>query len=147
MDTFIQELPEGFQTEIGERGVKLSGGQKQRLALARAFLKNAPILILDESTSNLDAPSERLIYEAIERLMADRTTIIIAHRLSTVARASKILVLHQGQILQEGSHEELLKDAAGFYSKLYSSSLRLRKEWEDPYLSFSQERDAGGFEK
>jgi subfamily B ATP-binding cassette protein MsbA len=144
--SFIEELPEGFQTEIGERGVKLSGGQKQRLALARAFLKNAPILILDESTSNLDAPSERLVYEAIERLMVDRTTIIIAHRLSTVIRAQKILVLHQGQIIQEGSHEQLLKDAGGLYSKLYSGSLRLRKEWEDPYLSFSQEPDAGGFE-
>jgi ABC-type multidrug transport system fused ATPase/permease subunit len=119
---FIEELPDGLETEIGERGVKLSGGQKQRIAIARAFLKNAPILVLDESTSNLDAPSERLIHEALERLMEKRTTIIIAHRMSTVVHANWILVFHQGEIVQEGSHEELFREAGGQYYRLYGES-------------------------
>lgn len=120
---FIEELPEGLETEIGERGVKLSGGQKQRIAIARAFLKNAPILVLDESTSNLDAPSERLVHEALERLMEKRTTILIAHRMSTVVYADRILVFHQGEIVQEGSHEELLQLTGGQYHRLYGESL------------------------
>jgi len=121
--SFIQELPEGFKTLIGERGVRLSGGQKQRIAIARAFLKNAPILVLDESTSNLDTLSEHLVYEALERLMEKRTTIIIAHRISTVIRADKIVVLDQGKIAQEGIHEELLREADGLYSRLYHDTL------------------------
>jgi subfamily B ATP-binding cassette protein MsbA len=120
---FIEELQDGLETEIGERGVKLSGGQKQRIAIARAFLKNAPILVLDESTSNLDAPSERLVHEALERLMEKRTTIIIAHRLSTVVHADRVLVFHQGEIVQEGSHEELLRETGGQYNRLYAESL------------------------
>ena len=120
---FIGELPDGLGTEIGERGVKLSGGQKQRIAIARAFLKNAPILVLDESTSNLDAPSERLVHEALERLMEKRTTIIIAHRMSTVAHADRIFVFHQGEIVQEGSHEELFQQTGGQYHRLYGESL------------------------
>jgi len=120
---FIEELPEGLETEIGERGVTLSGGQKQRIAIARAFLKNAPILVLDESTSNLDAPSERLVHGALERLMEKRTTIIIAHRMSTVVDADRILVFHQGEIVQEGSHEELLRQTGGQYHRLYGESL------------------------
>ena len=120
---FIKELPDGLETEIGERGVKLSGGQKQRIAIARAFLKNAPILVFDESTSNLDAPSEKLVHEALERLMEKRTTIIIAHRMSTVVYADRIIVFHQGEIVQEGSHEELLRQTGGQYCRLYSDSL------------------------
>jgi ABC-type multidrug transport system fused ATPase/permease subunit len=121
--SFIHELPEGFKTLIGERGMRLSGGQKQRIAIARTFLKNAPILVLDESTSNLDTLSEHLVYEALERLMEKRTTIIIAHRISTVIRADKIVVLDRGEIAQEGTHDELLKAAGGLYSLLYHDSL------------------------
>ena len=124
--SFIQELPEAFRTLIGERGVRLSGGQKQRIAIARAFLKNAPILVLDESTSNLDTLSEHVVYEALERLMERRTTIIIAHRISTVIRADKIVVLDQGEIAQEGTHDELLCEAEGLYFRLYHDSLRQR---------------------
>ncbi len=121
--SFIEELPDGLETEIGERGLKLSGGQKQRIAIARAFLKNAPILVLDESTSNLDVQSEALIHEALERLMEKRTTIVIAHRLSTVMRADKVIVLQRGEIVQEGSHQELLRQTGGHYYKLYGDSL------------------------
>jgi ATP-binding cassette subfamily B protein len=105
---FITSLPEGYETVVGELGVKLSGGQRQRLAIARAFLKNAPILVLDEPTSNLDAETEQAIQAAIRRLMADRTTLIIAHRLSTVAHADEILVLEGGRIVERGTHAELL---------------------------------------
>ena len=124
--SFIEELPLGLETEIGERGLKLSGGQKQRIAIARAFLKNAPILVLDESTSNVDAPSETLIHEALERLMENRTTIIIAHRLSTVTHAHKVMVFQGGEIVQEGSHQELLQQTGGLYERLYGDSLRGR---------------------
>lgn len=116
---FIAEFPEGFRTEIGERGVRLSGGQKQRIAIARAFLKNAPILVLDESTSNLDQPSEAVVYEALERLMAGRTTLIIAHRASTVAHADQIIVIDHGQVAEQGTHRELILNPEGIYGKLY----------------------------
>jgi ABC-type multidrug transport system fused ATPase/permease subunit len=119
---FILELPEGFQTLVGERGVRLSGGQKQRIAIARAFLKNAPILILDESTSNLDALSEHQVYEALERLMEKRTTLSIAHRISTVVRADKIVVLDRGRIVQQGTHHQLSREVGGLYSRLYKES-------------------------
>ncbi len=115
---FIRRLPNGFQTEIGERGVKLSGGQKQRIAIARAFLKNAPILVLDESTSSLDLPSERLVHEALMRLARGRTTVIIAHRLSTVANADRIFVLEGGRLVQQGRHDALIKETGGPYWKL-----------------------------
>jgi len=115
---FIRELPDGFQTEIGERGVKLSGGQKQRIAIARAFLKEAPILVLDESTSSLDLPSEKLVHEALNRLARGRTTIIIAHRLSTVAGADWIFVLESGCLAQQGTHEALIRATEGPYWKL-----------------------------
>ena len=115
---FITALPQGYDTVIGELGVRLSGGQRQRLAIARALLKNAPILILDEATSSLDNESERLVQAAIERLMTGRTVLVIAHRLSTIHRADRIVVIHEGRIVEEGGHEELLAHNAQ-YRKLY----------------------------
>ncbi|AET67604.1 cysteine export CydDC family ABC transporter permease subunit/ATP-binding protein CydD [Desulfosporosinus orientis DSM 765] len=114
---FIMKLPDGYETYLGEEGAGLSGGQAQRIALARAFLKDAPILILDEATSNLDLESESLIQEALKRLLRGRTALIVAHRLDTVFQAQRILVLDQGQILEEGTHEDLLK-GRGLYLRL-----------------------------
>ena len=116
---FIEELPEGLDTVIGEKGVKLSGGQRQRLAIARAIMKNPPILILDEATSALDTESERLVQEALGTLMTDRTVLVIAHRLSTVTNADKIIVLEKGQIKEMGTHDELIQKN-GLYSNLYN---------------------------
>ncbi len=115
---FIQALPQGFDTLIGDRGVLLSGGQRQRLAIARAMLKDAPILILDEATSSLDTESERHIQAALETLMQGRTTLVIAHRLSTIEKADRILVLHQGRILESGRHGDLL-EKNGYYARLH----------------------------
>lgn len=116
---FIMRLPRGYQTLVGERGVKLSGGERQRVALARAFLADAPILILDEATSSLDSESEALIQQAMDRLMAGRTAIIIAHRLSTVRTMNRILVFDRGRIIEEGSHEALLRRPQGQYRRLF----------------------------
>ena len=117
-EEFIQRLPEGYETVVGERGLILSGGQRQRVAIARALLKDAPILILDEATSALDTESERLVQSALNNLMAGRTTIVIAHRLSTVRRADRILVLEAGRLAEMGTHQELL-DRGGIYRRLY----------------------------
>jgi subfamily B ATP-binding cassette protein MsbA len=116
---FIAQMPRGLHSPIGQRGFMVSGGQRQRIAIARAILKNAPILILDEATSALDTESERLIQEALARLMQDRTTLVIAHRLSTVEHAHRIIVLDQGRVLEQGSHEELLTRADGAYALLH----------------------------
>ena len=115
---FILEQPDGFDTIIGDRGVRLSGGQRQRLAIARAVLDNPPILILDEATSSLDTHSEKLVQEALERLMNDRTVLVIAHRLSTIQKADKIIVLEKGRITESGTHKNLL-DKSGLYKRLY----------------------------
>lgn len=116
---FVMEMPDGYATNIGDRGTRLSGGQRQRICIARALVKNAPILILDEATSALDTESEQMVQRALENLMANRTTFVIAHRLSTILNADKILVLEDGRIVESGSHDDLLKNS-GLYNRLYS---------------------------
>ncbi len=122
-DEFILELPEGYETIIGEGGVRLSGGQRQRLAIARALLKNAPILILDEATSMLDTESESLVQRALGNLMRDRTTLVIAHRLSTITMVDRIFVVEAGRIVEQGTHSELLA-GDGLYRRLYDLQFR-----------------------
>ncbi|MBI9072012.1 MAG: ABC transporter ATP-binding protein [Melioribacteraceae bacterium] len=122
--TFIEEMPNGYDTVVGEHGTKLSGGQRQRISIARALLKNPPIMIFDEATSALDNESEVLVQEAIENLMKERTTLVIAHRLSTIRNADKIIVLDKGKIVQLGKHEQLLQDEQGIYKKLYELQFR-----------------------
>jgi ATP-binding cassette subfamily C protein CydD len=119
-DGFIQELPQGYETQIGERGLRLSGGQAQRIALARAFLKDAPLLIFDEATANLDPENERLIRLAVRKLMQDRSVLMIAHRLGTVFDADQILVMVDGQIQESGTHQELI-ERQGLYSRMVSA--------------------------
>lgn len=118
-DEFIERQPKGYRTLVGERGVKLSGGGRQRIALARAFLANTPVLLLDEATSSLDSESEALIHEAMERLIAGRTAIVIAHRLSTVRMLDRILVFDRGEVIEEGSHDELVRRPGGTYKRLF----------------------------
>ncbi len=115
---FILQQPDGYQTNIGDRGGKLSGGQRQRISIARAILKNPPILILDEATSALDTESERLVQDALNNLMKNRTSIVIAHRLSTIVNADEIVVINKGELAEKGSHKELL-EKDGIYKKLF----------------------------
>ena len=137
---FILRQPKGYYTLVGERGVKLSGGERQRVALARAFLANTPVLVLDEATSSLDSESEALIQEAMERLMAGRTSIVIAHRLSTVRMLDRILVFERGQVTEEGNHEELVRRDGGTYKRLFErQALGLLVDRED--TQFDDEAD------
>jgi ATP-binding cassette subfamily B protein len=117
---FVGELPQGYDTPVGERGMQVSGGQRQRIAIARAVLKDAPILILDEATSSVDASNEAAIQAALDQIMSGRTTLVIAHRLSTIRDASRILVLDGGRIVQTGTHESLVRDG-GLYAQLVSA--------------------------
>ncbi len=127
-DEFIEQMPEGYDTMIGERGMTLSGGQRQRIAIARAIIRDAPILILDEPSSGLDPAAEKLVFDALGNLMAGRTSIVIAHRLATVRRADVIFVIDEGRVVEQGTHEELLEQG-GLYSRLYE--LQFRGEEED----------------
>jgi len=125
---FIEALPRGFDTVVGEKGSRLSGGQRQRLAIARAILKNPPILVLDEATSSLDAESEALVQQALENLMVNRTTIVIAHRLSTVRRADQIVVIEDGRVQEVGRHDELIRRSTSLYRRLYQLQFSLGAE-------------------
>jgi len=118
-DKFINELPEKYNTFVGERGIKLSGGERQRVAIARAILRDAPILILDEATSSLDSASEKMIQEAIDELMKNKTVIVVAHRLSTIRKMDRIVVIDDGQIVEEGSHQQLISQKNGKYKNLW----------------------------
>jgi subfamily B ATP-binding cassette protein MsbA len=125
---FIEALPQKFDTVVGEKGSRLSGGQRQRLAIARAILKNPPILVLDEATSSLDAESESLVQQALENLMVNRTTIVIAHRLSTVRRADQIVVIEDGRIQEMGTHDDLIRRSTSLYRRLYQLQFALGPE-------------------
>ena len=124
---FIKEMPEGYDTMVGERGVSLSGGQRQRIAIARAVIRNSPILLLDEPTSGLDAASERTVFEALERLMKDKTCVVIAHHLATVQRADVIFVVKDFQLVERGTHADLLA-AGGLYAELYGIQSQIVEE-------------------
>src|SRR5213079_2836513 len=131
---FITALPDGYRTQLGERGSHVSGGERQRISVARAFLKNAPILILDEPTSAIDSKTEAVILDALDRLMEGRTTFMIAHRLSTIRRADQILVLDHGRLVQRGTHEELLAEEGGLYRQLHEMQTRQSNNGDGGYV-------------
>jgi len=131
LDEFITSLPDGIDTEIGERGVRLSGGQKQRLAIARAMVKNAPVVILDEATSALDNKSEAIVQKALDKLMENRTVIVIAHRLSTIQNATRIAVVNHGEIAEIGSHDDLMCNPDGAYSTLYNAQFKFTEQSQE----------------
>ena len=130
---FIEKMPDGYQTNIGDRGAKLSGGQRQRISIARAVLKNPPIMILDEATSALDTESERLVQDALFKLMQNRTSVVIAHRLSTIQNADEIIVLDAGEIVERGTHHELIEQK-GVYKKL--CDILLKKMQKNEFIRF-----------
>jgi subfamily B ATP-binding cassette protein MsbA len=137
---FIERMPEGFDTVIGERGVTLSGGQRQRIAIARAVIRDTPILILDEVSSGLDAVSEKLVLEALGRLMKGKTSIVIAHRLSTIRSADVIFFVESGRILEQGNHEELLRKR-GFYAMLHALQSGTEDDSIEPSMQFLENLD------
>ena len=126
---FAAVLPDGLHTSVGEGGARLSGGQKQRISIARALLKDAPIVLLDEATASLDPENERFIQQALQRLVQDKTVLVIAHRLATIAKADQILVLDQGQIVERGTHDQLLQRPEGHYARLWSRQQQI-KGWK-----------------
>ncbi|HMH44249.1 MAG TPA: ATP-binding cassette domain-containing protein, partial [Pyrinomonadaceae bacterium] len=126
-DEFIDRMPDGYETMIGERGVTLSGGQRQRITIARAIIRDSPILILDEPSAGLDAESEKLVFDALDKLMEGKTSIVIAHRLATVRRADVIFVIDDGRVVEQGTHDELL-ETGGLYSRLYELQFRGEEE-------------------
>jgi ATP-binding cassette, subfamily B, bacterial len=141
---FIEALPQGYDTLVGERGVKLSGGERQRVAIARAFLADAPILIFDEATSSLDSESEVLIQQAMERLMQGRTTLVVAHRLSTVRALDRLLVMERGRVIEEGSHDALIRREGGLYRRLFErQALELTKGLSEDEFVFDEAPAAG----
>ncbi|MEF8856857.1 MAG: ATP-binding cassette domain-containing protein, partial [Haloplanus sp.] len=138
---FVTNLPDGYDTMVGERGVKLSGGQRQRLSIARAMLKDPDILVLDEATSDVDTETEMLIQRSLDRLTADRTTFVIAHRLSTVKDADRIVVLDDGQVVERGTHEELLA-ADGLYASLWGVQAGEIEDLPDSFVERATRRGA-----
>jgi subfamily B ATP-binding cassette protein MsbA len=132
LKTFVQHLPQGLATAVGERGVLLSGGQKQRLAIARALLRNTEVVVLDEATSALDNQSEKMVQQALETLMAERTVLVIAHRLSTITHADTIVVMEEGLIVEQGTHSQLLA-AGGAYAALYQAQFKVKEPAEAPH--------------
>ncbi|KAF4947794.1 hypothetical protein FGADI_10127 [Fusarium gaditjirri] len=148
VDEFIEKLPEGYNTAVGEVGIKLSGGQRQRIAIARAIIRRPAILILDEATSAIDVRGERIVQAALDRASKNRTTIVIAHRLSTVRKADRIVVLRQGQVIQSGTHESLLTDEEGLYYNLVNAqALSLGEQKDDHGIPVKEERSSSVYEK